>query len=310
MTTVILAIIFAMNPKAVDDDEIKQRARQLGMVEASEAYAQSGAQDSAGKEVAASDGNTDENSNVSDEASSDTDNLPGDLGVDETAGDPDTDVTSDDAAADDATADNSSADAGSTENTEESGKKDKDKNKKDKKDKDSKKEDSNSDTDEKSDAATNSSADGNTDAADASDETDKTDATDKPDASVADTADDTGATDESDTQDQIEVTVKTDTEEKPDTPEKPDTTEKTGTAGNSSNTSNANANTKTIKIYNGNVSSTVAGYLYKAGLVDSASDFDNYIQNVKKDRIIMCGTFEIPVGASYDEIINIITKER
>ena len=28
------------------------------------------------------------------------------------------------------------------------------------------------------------------------------------------------------------------------------------------------------------------------------------------DRIIMCGTFEIPVGASYDEIINIITKER
>ncbi|MBR4182450.1 MAG: hypothetical protein IKQ56_01375 [Lachnospiraceae bacterium] len=266
VTTVILAIIFALNPKTVSDDEIRQRAALLGMVEVSEAYAQSGAQDSPGKEVAASDGNTDENSNVSDEASSDTDNLLGDLGADETAGDPDTDVTSDDAAADDATADNSSADAGSTENTEESGKKDKDKNnKKDKKDKDNKKEDKSTDENTKTEADTDAD-------------------TDAPDKTVA--------------------------SEETDTTEKLDTTEKTDAADNASNVSNTNKNTKTIKIYNGNVSSTVAGYLYKAGLVDSASDFDNYIQNVKKDRIIMCGTFEIPVGASYDEIINIITKER
>ena len=288
VTTVILAIVFAMNPKAVSDDEIVQRARQLGMVDATEADSNADATGSIRDSITDKTGDTGFDDTTTDETSAgDTSAVDTDVAdaTDNNALDV-TDPT-------DADADDSAGNAKKTDAADSSGV-----------------------TEEK----TGSDVSDKTEKTDKSDTTGKTDKTEKNEKK--DKSDKTGKTEKTEKSDNNKTEEKADTTEKNDTTdnsktidasvtnEKTETSEKTETAGNTDQAATQNGNTRTIKITNGNVSSTVAGYLYKAGLVDSASDFDNYIQNVKKDRIIMCGTFEIPVGASYDEIINIITKER
>lgn len=63
-----------------------------------------------------------------------------------------------------------------------------------------------------------------------------------------------------------------------------------------------------IMIKGGMTSDSVSNLLYKAGLVDSAKKFNNYIIRVGKSKVIRVGKFTIQKGASFDEIIQIITE--
>lgn len=70
----------------------------------------------------------------------------------------------------------------------------------------------------------------------------------------------------------------------------------------------ASSEKKVLTIASGMWSDAVARELQAMGLVDSASEFDQYlIKNGYADRLVV-GTFEIPAGASYDEIARIITS--
>lgn len=70
----------------------------------------------------------------------------------------------------------------------------------------------------------------------------------------------------------------------------------------------ASSEKKVLTIVSGMWSDAVARELQAMGLVDSASEFDQYlIKNGYADRLVV-GTFEIPAGASYDEIARIITS--
>ncbi len=66
---------------------------------------------------------------------------------------------------------------------------------------------------------------------------------------------------------------------------------------------------KVLTITSGMWSDRVARELQAMGVVENAADFDNYlIRNGYADKIVV-GTFEIPAGASYDEIARIITSK-
>lgn len=66
--------------------------------------------------------------------------------------------------------------------------------------------------------------------------------------------------------------------------------------------------TITLEIAKGTTSDGVAGLLARAGVIDSASDFDDYLCRNRYDKKIHSGIFKIPPGASYQEIADIITK--
>lgn len=64
---------------------------------------------------------------------------------------------------------------------------------------------------------------------------------------------------------------------------------------------------KVLTIVSGMWSDKVAGELQAMGVVENAAEFDQYlIKNGYADKIVV-GTFEIPVGAPYEEIAHIIT---
>ena len=70
---------------------------------------------------------------------------------------------------------------------------------------------------------------------------------------------------------------------------------------------NASSEKKVLTIVSGMWSDKVASELQAMGLVENASEFDQYlIRNGYADKLVV-GTFEIPAGASYDEIARIIT---
>ena len=70
------------------------------------------------------------------------------------------------------------------------------------------------------------------------------------------------------------------------------------------------AATVTIVINPGESSESVSRSVEAAGLVESARQFDKYLCNNGYDYIISVGTYEIPVGASQEEIAKIITKRK
>ncbi len=82
-----------------------------------------------------------------------------------------------------------------------------------------------------------------------------------------------------------------------------------GSSGNSTSSSSTGATgaTKKLTIRKGEDSYTTAAHLYKDGLVDNAAKFNTYLESNKYDVKILSGTFNIPEGASYDEIVKIIT---
>ena len=63
----------------------------------------------------------------------------------------------------------------------------------------------------------------------------------------------------------------------------------------------------TIEIFRGDSSYTVSMRLEEAGLVADAREFDAYLVDNGYSRSIRAGTYRIPVGASWEEIVDIIS---
>ena len=69
------------------------------------------------------------------------------------------------------------------------------------------------------------------------------------------------------------------------------------------------ANTEiAFEIKSGMSSGKVATMLEDIGLIDDAEDFNQYIVNVNKASIIRVGNYSIRKGASYEEIVTMITS--
>lgn len=64
-----------------------------------------------------------------------------------------------------------------------------------------------------------------------------------------------------------------------------------------------------LTIVGGEYSDKVSEKLEKAGLIDDAESFNKYLAECKMDSFIQPGNYTLTVGASYDEIIEEITKK-
>ncbi|SFR95995.1 endolytic transglycosylase MltG [Anaeromicropila populeti] len=69
----------------------------------------------------------------------------------------------------------------------------------------------------------------------------------------------------------------------------------------------AKVTTISVTIEPGMTLSTVAKYFYQAGVVGSAEDFKEYMSEQGLDAKIRTGEYEIPINASYKEIVDIIS---
>lgn len=68
-------------------------------------------------------------------------------------------------------------------------------------------------------------------------------------------------------------------------------------------------NTKiTFSIQRGMSSGQVAALLEEKGIIEDGNDFNQYIIRMGKASVIKVGTFTLPAGASYEDIINEITS--
>ncbi len=85
----------------------------------------------------------------------------------------------------------------------------------------------------------------------------------------------------------------------PDTIPEPDTTADSG-----------DRETVTFVISSGMISNTAASILEELGIVESGYDFNMYLYNNGYESKLRVGTYEIPKGASYEEITRIITGGR
>lgn len=118
---------------------------------------------------------------------------------------------------------------------------------------------------------------------------------------------------------ETEVTAAPEKEEKKEenkkdstsTGDKDSSNKKTSTAEkkeDSSKKKNKNSRkTISITIEPGMVSQSIAKYLYQKNVIGSASDFNSYMQEHKVTEKLRAGEYEIPVDASYKEIVDIIT---
>lgn len=74
-------------------------------------------------------------------------------------------------------------------------------------------------------------------------------------------------------------------------------------------TNNPDSNTQyEFTISRGMDSSAVAALLKRAGVIEDAQDFDNYLVNNGYAERIIVGNFRINAGASYNDIANLITN--
>ena len=106
------------------------------------------------------------------------------------------------------------------------------------------------------------------------------------------------------------------TPETPAAPEETTTTQETPTAPEETPVSPEDGNpdtptgeTVTLVIGRGESSTTVSKNLKKAGIVEDAAAFDRFLCNNGYDKKIITGTYEIPYGASEEEIAKIITRK-
>ncbi len=63
-----------------------------------------------------------------------------------------------------------------------------------------------------------------------------------------------------------------------------------------------------VTILSGSGAWAVAEKFYKLGIVENSEDFLNYLINQSATKKIMSGTYTIPVGATYEDIINMIKR--
>ncbi|MBO6127440.1 MAG: endolytic transglycosylase MltG [Pseudobutyrivibrio sp.] len=59
----------------------------------------------------------------------------------------------------------------------------------------------------------------------------------------------------------------------------------------------------------GESSGTVSNNLYKAGLVSSSDDFNQYITGIGMDNRIQAGTFYVKQGSTYDDIVALLVNK-
>ncbi len=99
-------------------------------------------------------------------------------------------------------------------------------------------------------------------------------------------------------------------EETPEAPEEtPVAPEETPVSPEDGNQDIPAGETVTLVIGRGESSTTVSKNLKKAGIVEDAAAFDRFLCNNGYDKKIITGTYEIPYGASEEEIAKIITRK-
>lgn len=98
-------------------------------------------------------------------------------------------------------------------------------------------------------------------------------------------------------------------EESASTPETPEAPEETPVSPEDGNPDIPAGETVTLVIGRGESSTTVSKNLKKAGIVEDAAAFDRFLCNNGYDKKIITGTYEIPYGASEEEIAKIITRK-
>lgn len=99
-------------------------------------------------------------------------------------------------------------------------------------------------------------------------------------------------------------------EETPEAPkETPVAPEETPVSPEDGNPDIPAGETVTMVIGRGESSTTVSKNLKRAGIVEDAAAFDRFLCNNGYDKKIITGTYEIPYGASEEEIAKIITRK-
>lgn len=107
----------------------------------------------------------------------------------------------------------------------------------------------------------------------------------------------------------LEPEVSPEPEETASTPETPAAPEETPVSPEDGNPDTPAGKTVTLVIGRGESSTTVSKNLKKAGIVEDAAAFDRFLCNNGYDKKIITGTYEIPYGASEEEIAKIITRK-
>ena len=107
----------------------------------------------------------------------------------------------------------------------------------------------------------------------------------------------------------LEPEVSPEPEETASTPETPVAPEETPVSPEDGNADTSAGETVTLVIGRGESSTTVSKNLKKAGIVEDAAAFDRFLCNNGYDKKIITGTYEIPYGASEEEIAKIITRK-
>lgn len=107
----------------------------------------------------------------------------------------------------------------------------------------------------------------------------------------------------------LEPEVSPEPEETASTPETPVAPEETPVSPEDGNPDTSAGETVTLVIGRGESSTTVSKNLKKAGIVEDAAAFDRFLCNNGYDKKIITGTYEIPYGASEEEIAKIITRK-
>jgi len=64
----------------------------------------------------------------------------------------------------------------------------------------------------------------------------------------------------------------------------------------------------TVEIKSGMNSESIAALLQQKGIIDNSGAFIDKLKKADKETKLKEGTYEIPKGAGYDEIISILTK--
>ena len=112
---------------------------------------------------------------------------------------------------------------------------------------------------------------------------------------------------EPDVQPEPDTPVEPDVQPEPDTPVEPDVQPEPDTQTEPV-TQPEEVDYVILQVERGNSSNVVAEKLQRLGIIDNAKDFDNYLVNNGYANRISVGTFQIPMGSSYEWIAKKITN--
>lgn len=129
----------------------------------------------------------------------------------------------------------------------------------------------------------------------------------------AKTTEDNKATEQPKTTEDKKTTEQPKTTEDKKTTEQPKTTEDSKTTEQTKSTEASTEKeviTATITVKKGMQSSTVAKELEKKGIIESASDFDNYLNKNGYSTKICVGTYSVKSSDSYETLAKILMKKK